>query len=124
MLADPHTIPRFPGVQAKLTRPSEVLENLQRKKQIINELIAGSLELVEAATRFRPIHCASADCLGDATGIATMLTDNEYLCRTMIGWVHLALNQRPEMAERVSERLERELQHHLDRCGQVNLPPH
>jgi hypothetical protein len=35
----------------------------------------------------------------------------------------LVLNQRPEEAERITERLEQQLQQHLDRCGQVDLPP-
>src|SRR5262245_24742475 len=124
MPAAPHTLTRYRGAEVRRRIPSDVLENLQRKKQIISELIAGRLELIEAAARFQPIHRASADCLADVTGIATKLADNECLCRTMIGWVHLALNQRPEQAERVSEQLERELQHHLDRCGHVHLPPH
>jgi hypothetical protein len=44
-------------------------------------------------------------------------SDVEALCRSVIGWVHLALSDRPERAEAVSGRLECELQSHLARFG-------
>jgi hypothetical protein len=56
-----------------------------------------------------------------ATGVPSIIQDNENVCRTVIGWVHLALENRPEEAERITERLERELQICIDRFGTVDL---
>ena len=56
----------------------------------------------------------------NATGVPSAVFDSENLCRTVIGWVYLSLSNRPEEAERVSDRLERELQVHLDKNGKAN----
>lgn len=86
----------------------EMLAGLIRKQQAVAALIDGRLSLLEAAGRFR-----------DAQASA----DGEALCRAVIGWVHLALNDRPERAEAVSQRLEGELQTYLDRSGRGRLLP-
>ena len=76
--------------------PRTLLAGLSQKQQVVADVIAGRLTLHEAAARFR---AAS----GDAG-------DGETLCRSVIGWVHLALRDHPERADRVAGRLERELQ--------------
>jgi hypothetical protein len=98
-----------------------VLEGLQTKQRIIDDLINGRLDLMEAAARFQAVHRVVAS-LESTTGTHTAIADSECLCRTVIGWVHLALSSRPELAEIVSERLEQELQFWLDRVGQAKLP--
>ena len=98
-----------------------MLQSLQAKQQIITELIAGKLELFEAASRFQVVHAVAAACFQSAA-ISSSRVDNENVCRTVIGWVHLALAHRPEEAERVSSRLEQELEIYIDRFGSVCLP--
>jgi hypothetical protein len=95
--------------------PKAVLLGLQQKRAIINEVIDGHLPLWEAAGRFQIAHQAARVCLETATGVPTHSIDGEAVCRTIIGWVCLALSDRPEHADRVSERLEAELRELLNR---------
>lgn len=83
--------------------PRTLLDGLVRKQQAVAAVIAGGMSLFEAADRFR----------------ADDRDDPEAACRTVIGWVHLALRDRPERAEPLTERLERELQSHLARPGRL-----
>ena len=101
--------------------PHAILSGLQQKRRIINELIGGHLPLLEAAVQFQAVR-ATTVCLERVTGVPTA-TDNESLCRTVIGWVHLVLSDRPEQAERISQQLESELQGYLETSGQANLSP-
>lgn len=116
--AERQTRNQKPPISARL-----VMEGLQTKQQIINELIAGRMELLQATARFQTVHRTTAVSIESATGIPAGVSNGENLCRTVIGWVCLSLSGRPEEAERVSARLERDLQGHLDRFGEVNLPP-
>lgn len=86
----------------------DLLAELRRKQLAVSAVIDGKLSLLEAAGWFRN-ECTSVD--------------GEALCRTVIGWVHLALCERPEKAEAVSLRLEGELQVFLDRTGPGRLLP-
>jgi hypothetical protein len=86
----------------------EMLAGLRLKQSAVAAVVDGKLTLSEAAARFRDAQCGS---------------DGETLCRSVIGWVHLALSDRPERAEAVSSRLERELQVYLDRAGRGRLLP-
>jgi len=99
-----------------------LLQGLQAKQRIISELIEGKLKLLEAASRFQAAHSTTLACAAATTMYPGKMSDSENVCRTVIGWVHLALGNRPEEAERVSARLERELQTYLDRFGTVSLP--
>ena len=91
-----------------------MLLGLQQKQAIINQVIEGRLPLWEAASRFQAAHQAARVCLETATGVPSHSIDGEAVCRTIIGWVCLALSDRPEHADRVSERLEGELREFLD----------
>jgi hypothetical protein len=93
------------------------LRCIATKQQIVAELISGRLPLVEATARFR-----SAGGAAPPAGPVGPEPAGEELCRTVIGWAHLALSDRPERAEAVSATLERELQTHLTRHGSVRLP--
>jgi hypothetical protein len=96
------------------TLPKTVLLALQQKRAIIDEVIEGRLPLWEAAPRFQAAHAAASQCMESATGVPNPLPDSETLCRTIIGWVHLSLSDRPETADRISDRLESELREHLN----------
>ena len=102
--------------------PRAVLQGLEVKQQIISQLIDGRLHLLEAAARFQEVHRRSAACLQNTIGVPSGPTDSESVCRIVIGWVHLALQDRPEQADAISDRLESELQSHLARFGRVCLP--
>ncbi len=88
----------------------QALQRVRAKQAVVAQLIAGQLRLVEAARRFRT-----------AGQLLAAAPDGEGVCRTLIGWAYLALNDRPELAEAVSDRLERELDSHLKRHGRVVL---
>jgi len=104
--------------------PKAVLLGLQQKQAIINQVIEGRLPLSEAASRFQAAHQAASVCLETATGVPSHTIDNEAACRAIIGWVCLALSDRPEHADRVSERLESELRDLLkQRPTQALTPP-
>ena len=105
------------------TLPKAVLLGLQQKQAIINEVIGGHLPLWEAAGRFQAAHQAARVCLETATGVPNHTIDGEAVCRTIIGWVYLALSDRPEHADKVSERLEGELRDYLSRNALVKTPP-
>lgn len=78
--------------------PRAILAHLGEKQRAVADVIAGRASLAEAAARFR-------DADGDGPA-----ADGEALGRAVIGWVHLALRDRPERADMVAARLERELQ--------------
>src|SRR5947209_19057845 len=92
------------------------LERLRVKQQVIAELIGGRLQLLEATARFRDAQRLPGRDRAGAQRLA-FAEDGELLCRTVIGWAHLALSDRPERAETFSEGLEQELQAHLARHG-------
>ena len=103
--------------------PKAVMQGLQQKRAIIHEVIDGHLPLWEAAGRFQAAHQAARVCLERATGVPGHTIDNEAVCRTIIGWVYLALLERPEQADRVSERLEGELREQLTKNALTKTPP-
>jgi hypothetical protein len=90
--------------------PNAILTRLSEQERAVADLIAGRSSLLEAAGRFR------------AAAGARSGADGEEACRTVIGWVHLALRDRPERADRVAGRLERELQSSLARFGRLPVP--
>src|SRR5271166_5263171 len=97
--------PISPAGQTRSKVSSHLLQkSLTTKQQIINELIAGRLELMEATARFHAVHSESAFHLSRATGAPAAAAGIENMCRTVIGWVHLTLRNRPEEADRLSNR--------------------
>ncbi|MDB5307012.1 MAG: hypothetical protein JWO38_1214 [Gemmataceae bacterium] len=92
------------------TTPHTLLTGLSRKEQAVTDVIAGRVSLLEAAARF------------GAAGEARPDTDGEALCRSVIGWVHLALRDRPERADLVAGRLEHELQDYRAQLGHLPTP--
>ncbi|HEY8503358.1 MAG TPA: hypothetical protein VIL46_02170 [Gemmataceae bacterium] len=88
----------------------------------MHQLIEGRISLLEAVARFQAVHRSSTAKLEKSLGVSASPTDPESMARAVIGWVHLELSDRPEHAEAVSGRLERELQRSLDRTGKLSLP--
>jgi hypothetical protein len=103
--------------------PKAVMLGLQQKQAIINQVIEGHMPLGEAAGRFQAAHQAARACLERATGVPNHSIDGEQVCRTIIGWVYLTLSDRPEHADRVSERLEVELRDLLKKDAIAPTPP-
>jgi hypothetical protein len=120
MPANPYPARRVDRNDIDPQLPTTVLQCLVVKQQIIRQVIEGRMVLWEAASRFQTVHRVAAACIESATGIPASTSDGENLCRTVIGWVYLSLSNRPEEAERVSNRLERELQSHLEKNGKAN----
>lgn len=105
-------VPVLPGDRRNL------LTGLTRKQQAVAGVIDGRLSLLEAAAWFRAAGLDSP--VADAQAVPP--SEAESLCRSVIGWVHLALCDRPERAETVSGELECELEHYLGRSGHGRLP--
>jgi hypothetical protein len=103
--------------------PGAVLAGLRQKQAIISQVIDGHLPLWEAASRFRAAHQAASVCLERTIGVPNHTIDGEEACRTVIGWVYLALSDRPEHADRVSERLETELRDQMKNNAAAMTPP-
>lgn len=121
MKANPYPVGK--GIRnAEPALPKAVMLGLQQKQAIITQVIDGKLPLWEAAGRFQLAHSAARRCLESATGVPNHSIDNESVCRTVIGWVYLALSDRPEQADRVSERLEVELRDTLKNAPNVVTP--
>ena len=122
MPINPYPVGQATRNAAEIARPKAVLQGLQQKQRIINQVIDGRLPLWDAATEFQAAHRAAGVCLERATGVPGHAIAAEDACRTIIGGVHLTLSDRPEQADRVSERLESELRDHLQRTNQL-VPP-
>jgi hypothetical protein len=97
------------GLVSTRERHRQALQRLQAKQGIIADLIAGRLGLLEATARFRAVQQDRSE-------------DDETLCRTVLGWLRLALSDRPERAEALSAALQRSLDDHLSRPGGLRLP--
>jgi hypothetical protein len=101
-----------------IQRHNLALQRLDAKKEIIAQILDGRLRLLEAASKFRGLSRTTA--VGAAPAGARSDSDED-LCRSLIGWVYLALSERPERAEALSDQLEAELAAHLKQHGSVNL---
>ncbi len=86
-----------------------VLSGINQKQAIVQRVISNRLPLLEAAALFESTHQQGTAILEAATGIFHTVTDPEQSCRTVIGWVELALRDRPEKAQAIMNRLEAEL---------------
>lgn len=86
-----------------------VLSGINQKQAIVQRVISNRLPLLEAAALFESTHQQGTAILEAATGIFHEVSDPEQSCRTVIGWVELALRDRPEKAQAIMNRLEKEL---------------
>lgn len=123
MPVNPYPVERETRTGEELMLPNTVVQSLVVKQKIIRQVIEGRMELQEAALRFHAVNRVAAAFIEQATGVPAAAANAESLCRTLIGWVYLTLSYRPEEAERVSNRLERELESQLEKQSQANSIP-
>jgi hypothetical protein len=106
---------------------SGVLQRGLAKGRLAADVAAGRLTLLEAAAGFRELNSRWPPfdwrlwrqfIHGRFSGVS----DEEGLCRQVIGCAKSTLWQQPEKAEQVARRLEAELDQHL-RHGTLRLPP-
>jgi hypothetical protein len=89
------------------------LQRLDAKKAIIGQLIDGRLRLLDAASQF-------GDLARPANTALEGRDDVEYWCRSIIGWVCLALSEQPERADTLAGKLEAELSAYLGKRAAIN----
>lgn len=104
-------------------RLARALNRIDAKRNIVWDVLAGELTLLEAATGFARADATSldnSDCLAAFAGAS----EEEKRCRCVIEWVvATAADERSAgEAARLRKQLEAELQEHLDRDGMVKLP--
>jgi hypothetical protein len=92
------------------------------KRKVAAELAAGRLTLVEAAARIRHLKDGPDNFWTFIRANERGNSDEERLCRHVIGWTEATLFNRPAEAARITARLEAELKNHLRRNGKVILP--
>jgi len=119
------------GVEAEVRRSDELDAQLTEaqhrvgaKQQVVSDLIAGRLSLLEAAARFRDLTPPSSDAARYLRSVYAGASDDERFCRAVIQWVRgtRRSGSRAE-ADRVAARLEAEFQEYLRRDGRIALPP-
>ena len=99
-----------------------VLEHVRAKQEIVLQLLDGRLGLLEAASQFQRVNRLLKGQGASLIPGGANPDDGERVCRMVIGWVQLALADRPERADVLTARLEQELQEHLAKQGAVVLP--
>jgi hypothetical protein len=102
-------------------RSAEIERSLREKDQVARAVIDGRLTLVEAAARFRAINASRPAnlpvCLDQYPG----KTDEERVCREVIGYVETRLPEQPGTSAFLA-RLESELEAHLAAGGTAQGP--
>jgi hypothetical protein len=101
---------------------AEAVRRKAARRRLIRDLAAGRLSVPEAAQRFWEIRVAPTFFLRDHLQKEQGDSDEERLCRHVIGWIPEVLEDRPEEAERAVALREAELAKHLARHGRVILP--
>jgi hypothetical protein len=100
----------------------DIDELFETRGRIADDVAAGRMGLLEAATRFRDLNAANPMGGYDLSNWITGDSDEERCCRQVINWVETRLGSMPTAeAARVMERLEEELTDHLRREGTVSL---
>jgi hypothetical protein len=90
-----------------------VLSRNEAKQQVAGEVVAGRLSLAEAVARYRALNDESPYYRAQAARFHPAMSQEERLCREVIGYAEAALRGQPGRAERVLSRLERDLRDHL-----------
>ncbi len=99
-----------PGYAALEEVRKDILDRLDRRRQVVRELIEGRLSLAEAADRFRELNV----CLGNRWAPCLLYypgrTEEERVCHQVIQWVRAEEKSQPDAHEEAtSVRLEEEL---------------
>jgi hypothetical protein len=106
------------------SRLQVMLRYFEAKHQVMHDLVAGRLALVEAAACFRDLYNDLPESLKYIERLGANSADDEQLCRYVIAWTRTVLSsQTPSQAEMVAVRLEDELSRHLcEHGGRLYLP--
>lgn len=104
-----------------------IFARTQAKNDIVRDLIAGRLTVVQATVRFRDLPGLTHDFWVMTTAFERGVSHEERLCRYTIGWVEYYFKQECETlsveAKETMARLNQELRDHLiQNDGIVNLP--
>jgi hypothetical protein len=119
----------LPGDLQRLSQAAEKRQELEAarvkivaliaaKDRIAADLTAQRLTLPEAARRFRALS-AEPPIWEHALAAEPGASEFERLCRHVIHWTQVTLQERPEEARHVGERLEAELHQYLRRQGEA-----
>jgi hypothetical protein len=105
-----------PRIEAEVRRAEELerrrhslLWRLGEQRRIIGELAAGRCTLREAAGRFREMARQEPLLLQTVTATYQGDSEEEVICRWVIGYVRVQLEDHPQEAAEVAARLEAEL---------------
>jgi hypothetical protein len=101
---------------------AESSRRAEKRRHVILQLAAGKLSVPEAARQFWDARVAADEVLRDQLVWERGDTEEERLCRHVIGWIRAELDDRPEEAERAIAKREAELAKHLAKHGRVILP--
>lgn len=101
-----------------------VKERLDAKLETTIAVIEGRVSLLSAAARFGQLNRQHPPSMRHLHLFTSGNSENEKLCRQVIGWVsnQLPFRRTESEAERVVDRLEKQLQAHLEKHGRVILP--
>jgi hypothetical protein len=100
----------------------KVAAHLTAKIQVATDLAAGRLTLVEATVRVRDLKDKPGYFWRSIRQYEAGSSEEERLCRHVIGWTEAMLCNQPARAARVNARLKKELEEQLARHGKVTLP--
>jgi hypothetical protein len=100
-----------------------ILDRIARKSLVVEDLVAGRLTLLQAASHFRALNLEPPPLRRDVYHYADRGdTDEERYCREVIDWVQMHLEETdPCLSLATSARLVDELEKHLRR-GRLRLP--
>jgi hypothetical protein len=102
----------------------QIEESIQRckaKEDVVRDVIAGRLTLLEAAARFRDVNASWPKARAVLQQAYAGLPYELALCRQVIAYAEVELRW-SDQKDRVLRRLEAELEEHLRRYGKVCLP--
>jgi hypothetical protein len=104
-------------------RVTAALERIRTKDAIVGALIAGRLDLFEAAASFRALNRRLPPPVEFGCDLRRCRSDAERYCRQVLAWTRSKANRRPPgTVARLVQRLEADLEDHLRRDGDVRLP--
>src|SRR5690349_9198789 len=120
-----------PSLKARLNRDldlaahldaqdSHILQRIAVKEEIVNDLVGGRISLLDAAAQFRALNAGRRDYLEVIRLTYPGRTDDERMCRNVIGFVESAVAS-DEDGRYVIYRLNQEL-NHLLASGELKLP--
>jgi hypothetical protein len=99
-----------------------VLKRTQERKEVIRQVLAGQLTLLQAALCFRRLNRTPADLAVDVRRNFPAASEGESLCLQVIQWTETELTDRGETDLGPVRRLRTELAEMLRRNGTINLP--